>query len=43
MTWPWNKFTAVEWLDQQEGVPQDLEPKKMKLKRGDIHLRTRGN
>jgi hypothetical protein len=25
------------------GMPQDLDPKKMKLKRGKIHVRTRGH
>jgi len=33
----------MEWLDHQEGVPQDLEPKKMKLKGNGVHLRTRSD
>jgi hypothetical protein len=27
----------------RKGMPQDLGPRKMKLKRGDLHIRTRGD
>jgi len=43
-TWPRRKFSVVGQLGyHRKGMPKDLQPKTLRLKRGDIQVRTRGD
>jgi len=43
MIWPRKKFLFVGLRLHRKGMPKDLKPKTLRLKRGDVRVRTRGH